>query len=220
MESTIQVMAADRSEIFMQGLSVLFSEHRDVELMEKSRPNGNLVDLVEERKPDILLIGSNNSAEIIADLRARDVDTRCIVLVDYDNGDSDVIFENLRAGAHGYMLRTVRPEEMVQGIKSVYGGGTLMSKQYATRVLRRFNELADSRKQGLHTVSSREREIVDFMARGLSNKQIAYELGISTKTVKTHVAHIMKKLEAKNRTEAVVIAVRMNLIDIQHGDSA
>jgi DNA-binding NarL/FixJ family response regulator len=218
MDERIKLLIADGNEIFQKGLTSILSEQNDIEFIGAAGSSREVLDMAREKHPDIVLLGTGsqdmNSVQIIKFMQKRFNKTRCIVFTEYNNQDSEYIFDSIRAGAYGYLLRTVKPEQLVEGIKAVHRGGTLLSPEHATKILKRFNEITQNRNNSGGTVSTREKEIIKLMSNGLSNKQIAYNLHISTKTVKTHVAHIMKKLKAKNRTEAVVKAIRKGFIDL------
>jgi DNA-binding NarL/FixJ family response regulator len=219
MNSTIRLFLVDGNEILREGIVGILSKHEGIELVGTTSNEAEVIRLVEQKHPDIVLIGPTmkdaKGVQIIKDIRERFEDTHCILLTDVSAQDRDVVFEAIKSGASGCFPMTVTSESFVEGIRSVFRGGTLLSPQDTTKVLQRYHELAQGRKAGENTLSFREREVVLLIAQGLSNKQIAYKLRISTKTVKTHVAHIMKKMRAKNRTEAVALAIRKGLIKIE-----
>jgi len=219
MNSRIRLVLIDGNEILREGIVRILSSHEGIELVGFTQTEDGVVRCIEKNHPDVVLIGPTlkgvTGVQIIKTLRERFEDTHCILLADVDAQNGDIVFEAVKAGASGCFPMTVTPERFVEGIRSVFRGGTLLSPQDTTKVLERYHELAQGKNGHVHTLSFREREVVMHMAEGLSNKQIAYKLRISTKTVKTHVAHIMKKMHAKNRTEAVVLAIRKELIEIK-----
>jgi DNA-binding NarL/FixJ family response regulator len=219
MKSMIRLLLFDGNEILREGIIRILSKHEGIELVGATEKEDEILHLVEEKLPDIVLIGPTvqdvKGVQIVRELRERLMNSHCILLADMETQDGDVIFEAINAGASGCFPMTVTSDQFVEGIRSVAQGGTLLSPQDTTKVVQRFQELAQGRRGGGNALSFREREVVSLMAQGLSNKQIAYKLRISTKTVKTHVAHIMKKLRAKNRTEAVVLTIRRRLIEIE-----
>lgn len=219
MNSVIRLLLVDGNEILREGIVRILAKHKGIELVGSTQDESEVIHLVEENHPDVVLIGSTmrniKGVEITRDIRERFEETHCILFTDADAQDGDVVFEAIKAGASGCFPMTVTSARFVEGIRSVFRGGTLLSPRHTTRVLERYHELAQRRTTGENTLSFREREVVRLMAQGLGNKQIAYKLRISTKTVKTHVAHIMKKMKAKNRTESVVLAIRKGLIEIE-----
>lgn len=219
MNSTIRLVLIDGNEILREGIIRILSKHEGIELVGSTKQEDEAIHLVEKSHPDVVLIGQTikdiTGVQIIRDLRERFENTHCILLADVDVKDGDVVFAAIKSGASGCFPMTVTSDRFIEGIRSVFCGGTLLSPQDTTKVLERYHELAQGRTVRENTLSFREREVVLLMAEGLSNKQIAYKLRISTKTVKTHVAHIMKKMKAKNRTEAVVLAIKKGLIEIE-----
>jgi DNA-binding NarL/FixJ family response regulator len=219
MKSMIRLLLVDGNEILREGIIRILSKYEGIELVGATKDEDEMLHLVEAKHPDIVLIGPTmrdvKGVQIIRDLRERLMDSHCILLADMDTRNGDTIFDAIKAGASGCLPMTVTSDRFVEGIRSVARGGTLLSPQDTTKVLQRYQELTQRGAGGDNSLSVREREVVLLMARGLSNKQIAYKLQISTKTVKTHVAHIMKKLKAKNRTEAVVLAIKRGLIEVE-----
>jgi two-component system response regulator DegU len=219
MNNTIRLVLIDGNEILREGIIRILSKHEGIELVGSTEEEDEAIHLVEKSHPDVVLIGQSTKGvtgvQIIRDLRERFASTHCILLADVGVQDGDIAFEAIKAGASGCFPLTVTSERFVEGIRSVFRGGTLLSPRDTTKVLERYHELAQGRTAAENSLSFREREVVLLMAEGLSNKQIAYKLRISTKTVKTHVAHIMKKMKAKNRTEAVVLAIKKGLIEIE-----
>jgi DNA-binding NarL/FixJ family response regulator len=219
MKSAIQLLLINRNEIFREGIIRILSKHEGIELAGYMDAEADVLRMVEESRPDVVLVGPAlqdiKGVQIIRDIRERFEGIQCILLSDIGTDNGDMVFEAIKAGASGCFPMTVTAEGFVEGIYSVVHGGTLLSPRETTKVLERYHELSQGRTTGENTLSFREREVVLLTAKGMSNKQIAYKLRISTKTVKTHVAHIMKKLKAKNRTEAVVLSIRRGLIEIE-----
>jgi DNA-binding NarL/FixJ family response regulator len=219
MNNAIQLILVDGNEILREGIVRILSKHEGIELVGAALDSDEAFHLVEKHHPDVVLVGPSmkdvKGIQFIRDLKERFDDMHCILLSDMDRQESDVIFEAIKAGASGCFPMSVTSDRFIEGIRSAFGGGTLLSPRDTTKVLERYHELAQGRITGDNTLTFREREVVFLMAQGFSNKQIAYKLRISTKTVKTHVAHIMKKMKAKNRTEAVVLAIRKGLIEIE-----
>jgi two-component system, NarL family, response regulator LiaR len=168
---------------------------------ERTGPDVALVDLVMPRLDGI---------ETIRRLHERSPGTRVIVLTSFL--DDDKIFPAVRAGATGYLLKDVQPQELVVAIRAVHDGQALLHPAVAARVL---DELAaDSRERPPDLLTGRERDVLCLIAQGLANKAIARELGVAEKTVKTHVTSILRKLGLADRTQAALYAVREGLVDL------
>jgi DNA-binding NarL/FixJ family response regulator len=160
-------------------------------------------------KPDVVLMDINMSGmdgiECVAQLKARMPDIEVIMLTVYD--DTDKIFKALSAGATGYILKRSPPEELLEAIREVHGGGSAMSSSIARKVVASFQKTSP-RAAGETHLSPREQGVLDCLARGLTYKQIADQLGISIETIRTHLKRIYHKLHVQSRTEAVAKYVR------------
>jgi DNA-binding NarL/FixJ family response regulator len=153
--------------------------------------------------PDVALVDINlpgmNGIECVAKLKARFPSLQILMLTTYE--DSDLIFNSLRAGAKGYLLKNMPPEELVQAVAEVHAGGAPMSMQIARKVVDYFHHAQKSAAE-VEQLTSREREILTLLAKGSLYKEIADSLGISMSTVRTHIQHIYEKLHVQSRTEA------------------
>ena len=218
MEGKIKLLIVDSNEIMRKGLVELLSKDRDIQIVGNAMKGEEVIRLAGETHLDVILLDlrmqNMNGVQVIKRLHKKYPDIRCIIFSNYDEYDEQYVFDSINAGARGYMLKTMPLSKLVDGIKTVYRGGSILSPRIATKVFGKFRELAKGKHCESDALSEREKEIVKLIAEGLSNKQLADKLYISTKTVKTHVAHILEKLDAKNRTEAVVTAIRKGLIDI------
>jgi NarL family two-component system response regulator LiaR len=164
----------------------------------RTEPDVALVDLVMPRVDGL---------ETIRRLHERHPATRVIVLTSFL--DDDKIFPAVRAGATGYLLKDVQPQELVGAIRAVHAGDALLHPAVTARVLDGL--VADHRAPAPELLTNREREVLALLARGLANKAIARELGVTEKTVKAHVGSILRKLGLTDRTQAALYAVREGL---------
>jgi DNA-binding NarL/FixJ family response regulator len=135
--------------------------------------------------------------------------TRVLVLTSFDSDDE--VFGALSAGAAGYLMKDVAPDELVRTIRGVAAGQTVLDPSISQRVINGRPE--PERHQLLEELSDREMEVLGLMAKGLNNREIAKELWIGQTTVKTHVSHILKKLGQRDRTQAVVTAIKAGLVE-------
>jgi DNA-binding NarL/FixJ family response regulator len=217
MEKRIKVFVVDSNEIMRKGLVEILSKDPEMEIVGHTDQGEKVLRLVGELSPDVMLIDLRNEkmngAQIVKKMHGTFPAVRCIIFTGYDEFDEQYIFDSINAGAQGYLLKTVPVEKLVEAIKTVHGGGSFLSPRVASKVFGKFRDLTRGRDPASSELSPREEEIVRLIAEGFSNKQIAARLYISTKTVKTHVANILEKLNVKNRTEAVVSAIRKGLID-------
>jgi DNA-binding NarL/FixJ family response regulator len=155
--------------------------------------------------PDVVLMDINlpgmRGIECVARLKAKTPKMQVLMLTTYD--ESDLIFESLRAGAHGYILKNTTPAELIQAVEQVYSGGAPMSMYIARKVVNHFQKIRQP-SSDMEKLTKREQEILALLARGYLYKEIADQLGISLSTVRAHLHTVYEKLHVQSRTEAVV----------------
>jgi len=160
--------------------------------------------------PDVVLMDINmagmNGIECVSRLKALAPQIQILMLTVYE--DTEQIFKALAAGATGYLLKRLEPEELLQAIKDVHAGGSPMSNTIARKVVASF-QAANRAGEGQNLLSSREQAVLDCLAQGLAYKQIGDQLGISINTIRTHLRHIYEKLHVQSRTEAVAKYLRL-----------
>lgn len=156
-------------------------------------------------KPDVVLMDINlpgmSGIECVARLKARFPQTQVLMLTTYE--ESDLIFNSLRSGASGYLLKNMAPSELVQAIEQVHAGGAPMSMQIARKVVAHFQQIKRPSTE-MEKLTRREQEILGLLAQGFLYKEIADQLGISLSTVRAHLHAVYEKLHVQSRTEAVV----------------
>ena len=159
---------------------------------------------IPKEKPDVVLMDINlpgmNGIQCVARLKKRLPDLQVLMLTTYDDGD--LIFDSLRAGANGYLLKNMTQEEMVQAVQQVHAGGAPMSLQIARKVINHFHQAKPA--SDVEQLSARELQILRLLAKGYRYKEIADQLGISICTVRTHVSTVYERLHVHSRTEAAM----------------
>jgi DNA-binding NarL/FixJ family response regulator len=160
-------------------------------------------------KPDVALMDINmpgmDGIECVRRLKASAPQIQIMMLTVYE--DAEQIFKALAAGATGYLLKRLEPEELLQAIRDLHAGGSPMSNSIARKVVASF-QAAQLGGAGQNSLSQREQSVLDCLAKGLAYKQIADQLGISINTIRTHLRHIYEKLHVQSRTEAVAKYLR------------
>ncbi len=171
---------------------------------------------VRELIPDVVLMDlvmpKLDGIAAIREIRALSPSTKVLVLTSF--ADDDKVIAAVKAGAAGYLLKDVRPQELGDAIRTVYRGEALLHPTVAAKLMQ---ELAQSgrRQAAPDSLTDRELDVLRLIARGMSNKEIALELGVAEKTVKTHVSNILQKLHLADRTQAALYAVRERLVDLE-----
>lgn len=220
----IKVLIIDDHALFRRGIRWTLDEASDIEVVGEAE-NGTEALLITERSfPDVVLVDINlpglNGLEVARVIKRRDPRIRLIVLSVYE--DDEQLFNAIKVGAAAYSSKAIHPDLLLAMIRDVAHGAylineTVMSKPHvAARVLNQFRELTTGGEEtGSHLfapLTSREIEILDCIARGLSNKEIANQLSISGQTVKNHITSIFSKLQVNDRTMAVIFAIQKGWI--------
>ena len=160
------------------------------------------IEHIPKLKPDVVITDINlpgkNGIECVSELKNIDSEIQFIMFTIYE--DNDQVFEALKAGATGYILKNTSPEKIVEAILELHDGGSPMSPKIARKVLQSFNK---AENPVLQLISKREREVLDLLSKGYLYKEIADRLNITLSTVKRHLNHIYEKLQVQNKTEAV-----------------
>ncbi len=202
----ITVSIVEDDPLTRDSLAELLSLAKGIEVLATYADAESAVKAVPANAPDVLLVDINlpgkSGIECVAALKAALPAMQVLMLTTYDN--SDAIFDSLRAGAGGYMLKRTRGSELIAAIKEVQEGGSPMSASIARKVVTFFQTPRPSSNPELETLTAREQEILKHLADGLHYKEIADQLGISTSTVRAHLHTIYGKLHVQSRTEAVV----------------
>jgi DNA-binding NarL/FixJ family response regulator len=214
--ATIRVLLADDAELVRRGFALILSVQEDIEVVGEAADGSAAVAETARLKPDVVLMdiqmpgvdGLEATRRIVADHPS----VRVVILTTFER--DDYLFEALRAQASGFLLKNTTPEELVRAIKAAASGDALLAPSITRRVIQTFaapGSVAALRKLP-GSLTDREREILTLMAKGLSNAEIAQHFVLGESTVKTHVSHILAKLNARDRVQAVVLAYSSGLV--------
>jgi len=206
----IKVLICDDHAVVRQGLRTYLELQDDIEVVGEAADGQAAIDAARRTAPDVILLdlAMPDRDGLGALPQLKDLG-RVIVLTSF--GEDDRLFAALRGGAVGFLLKDTEPPELVRAIRTAHAGQSPLSPAVAARVI---DQLAQAgRPRTIDQLTPREREVLRLIAEGLSNKRIALELGVAEKTVKTHVGHVLAKLELTDRTQAALYAVREGLAD-------
>jgi len=203
----IRVMIADDHPIVCRGLSAIIRAERDMRVVGEAADGRQLVEMFRQHRPDVTLIDLRmpvmNGVEAVRAIRKEFPDAGIIILTTY-KGDED-IFRALEAGAQGYLLKGMPPHELIDAIRNVHLGLRYLPPPVLETLA---NRPPDSE------LSQRERQVLKLIVKGMSNKEIAEELGISQSTVKWHVNIVLARLHVADRTAAAVTALRRGIVEM------
>jgi two-component system, NarL family, response regulator LiaR len=208
----IRVLIADDHAVVRRGLRTFLELQDEIEVVGEAEDGEQALAEAERLDPDVVLLDlvmpRVDGLAALHGLRERSPRTRVIVLTTFL--DDDKLLPAVRAGAAGYLLKDVEPKELVGAIRTVHAGEALLHPAAAARVMAELVE--SSRPSPASLLTPRETEVLALVARGQPNKVIARELGVSEKTVKTHVSNVLGKLGVTDRTQAALYAVREGLV--------
>ena len=220
-EGAIKVAVVDDQRLFTKSLAGLVGMLPDVEVVGEAYDGEEAVRLCREKEPDVVLmdISMPKLDGIAATREITDLLPETAVVILTGHEEDEHVFEGIKAGARGYLLKDADPDDLLRAIRTVHAGHTIIAPNLAQKMLRTFEAGASrptgSRLAGPPPLTERELEVVRSLARGMSDRQIAHALGISEKTVGNHTSNIYRKLHIYDRTQAVVYAIKEGVIQVE-----
>lgn len=215
----VRVLIADDQALFRRGLRAVLSEEEGIEVVAEAADGEEAVARVEELAPDVVLmdIRMPKVDGIEATRRIQGVAPTTRILMITVSDEEDDLFEAVKAGASGYLLKEISVTEVADAVRAVVRGESLISPSMASKLLSEFSLLSKRAQERIPapSLTSRELEVLGLAAKGLSNRDIAVELYISENTAKNHIRNILEKLHLHSRMQAVMYAVRERLIEAQ-----
>ena len=213
----IRVLIVDDQALIRAGFRMILDAQPDLEVVGEAADGSTAIDAVRTLRPDVVLMDIRmpgvDGIEATRRLTELNMPSKIVILTTYDL--DEYVFDALAAGASGFLLKHVPPEELVHGVRVAASGDALLAPSITKRLIEEFaKHRAPVRAGGtdLHTLTDREQEVIRLLGRGLSNPEIARELKVGEATVKTHVAHVLDKLELRDRVQAVIFAYEIGLI--------
>lgn len=216
---TISVLLVDDQSLFREGLSTILSIHDDIEVVGEAENGEAALTAVSTLKPDVVLMDVRmpllDGVAATRKLSKLSPKTRVILLTTFD--DDEYVFEGLRAGASGYLLKDVPSQKLIEAIQTAAKGETFLHPSVAAKVVAEFTRIAEPTQPPLQDalvepLSGRELEILTLVSNGGSNKEIAAQLFIAEGTVKNHVTNILGKMGVRDRTQAALKARELGLL--------
>jgi DNA-binding NarL/FixJ family response regulator len=213
---SIRVLVADDQSMVRAGFRMLLSGQEDLDVVAEASNGLEAVDKAQRFDPDVVLMDIRmpelDGLEATRRILAADRGTRVLVLTTFDL--DEYIYEALTAGASGFVLKDDPPEQLIGAIRTVAAGDALLSPAVTKRVIERFTRLSrPTPPSGLEELTARELDVLRLIAQGLSNEEIGKQLFIGETTVKTHVTHVLQKLDLRDRVQAVVLAHQTGLFE-------
>jgi len=220
-EEVIRVAIVDDQRLFTRGLSGLVELLDGVEVVGVAYDGEEAIRLCTEHEPDVVLMDilMPKLDGIAATREIRELLPQSAVIILTSSEEDEHVFEGIKAGASGYLLKDAEPEDLERAIRTVYAGDTIIAPDLARKMLTTFESSKGRRPSGsprlAPPLTNRETQVIRALARGMNDRQIAGSLGIAEKTVRTHTSSIYRKLHIFDRTQAVIYAVREGIIDVE-----
>jgi DNA-binding NarL/FixJ family response regulator len=223
---SLSVLIVDDQALVRAGFRMILDAEEDIEVAGEAADGADAVTEAQRLRPDVILMDVRmpqvDGIEATRRLLADGLETKVVMLTTFDM--DEYVYDALRAGASGFLLKDVPPEQLVAGIRAVAQGDALLAPSVTRRVIEEFVRRPPSSVQTVppevEELTARELEVLKLVAKGLSNAEIAKELFVSDTTVKTHVAHVLMKLRVRDRVQAVVLAYECGLAGVVREDDA
>jgi len=213
----ISVLLADDQPLVRAGLRTILASQEDIAVVGEAPDGEQAVALASRLRPDVVLMDVRmpvlDGIEATRRLTRGGLPGRVLILTTYEL--DEYVFDALSAGASGFLLKHARPEDLIQGVRVVAAGDSLLAPSVTRRLIEEFGRRpapAARPPEALATLTDREVEVLRLIARGLTNAEIAARLHVSETTVKTHVGHVLDKLELRDRVQAVILAYEAALV--------
>jgi DNA-binding NarL/FixJ family response regulator len=212
----IRVLFADDHPLIRQGMEIALSAQEDISLEAAATNGQEAVALAKQIHPDVIIMDLQmpvmDGITAIREIMLDDPTSRIIVLTSFPDDDS--VFEAIKAGAKGFLLKDMDPSELIAAIHAVYNDEVALHPLVARKLMKEIKEPQQMRPGKGEMLTPREIEILQYLAQGLSNREIAETLTVSTRTVTTHVRNILDKLHLANRTQAALYAIEQGISEV------
>ena len=206
----MRVFLLDDHEVVRRGVRDLLEQSGEIEIVGEAGTAEEALARIPSARPDVAVLDmrlpDGNGVEVCREIRSRDASINCLILTSFS--DDEALFDAIMAGAAGYLLKQIKGTDLVDAVKRVAGGQSLLDPEITARVLERLRT-PPAEDERMARLTEQERKILDLIAEGLTNRQIAERMFLAEKTVKNYVSNLLSKLGMERRTEAAVFAARM-----------
>lgn len=207
----IRVFLLDDHEVVRRGLAALLESSGDIEVIGESGSAPEAARRIPALRPDVAVLDARlpdgNGINVCRDIRSADPSIKALILTSYQ--DDEALFSAIMAGAAGYVLKQIRGTDLIDGIRRVAAGQSLLDPAVTQQVLTRIREGNDQAPSELARLTGQERRILELIAHGLTNRQIGEEMFLAEKTVKNYVSSVLSKLGLERRTQAAILATKL-----------
>jgi DNA-binding NarL/FixJ family response regulator len=205
----IRVFLLDDHELVREGIRALLESDQDIEVVGEAATAAEALIRIPLARPDVAILDvrleDGNGVDVCRDVRSAMPDLACLMLTSF--ADDEALYSSVMAGAAGYVLKQIRSRDLIDDVKKVAGGASLMDQRAIARVVQRIKAPSEV-DPTLGALSRQERRILDLIAQGRTNREIAQEMFLAEKTVKNYVSNLLAKLQMKSRTEAAIFATK------------
>jgi DNA-binding NarL/FixJ family response regulator len=216
--SPIHVLLADDHVVVRAGIRKFLEQSSDIQVIAEASNGQEACELLEQNKTDVIVLDIQmplmSGIDVTRWIRAKHFAIGILILTAYD--DEPYVQTVLQAGANGYVLKTAEPQEIIDGVRDVFHGKSVLDATLTQKLIDKLSEKAEARV--IDPLTDRELQIVALTAKGYTNKAIGAQLSISDRTVQNHLANVFQKLNAESRTEAVMRAVSLGLISVNSAE--
>lgn len=208
------MVLADDHVLVRKGLKKILEMEEDIKVIDEASNGYEAIEKVKEKSPDVLLLDINmpglNGVEVTKTLKESNIDTNIVILTVYD--DREYLLELVKLGIMGYILKDIEPGGLIAAVRSANRGETYIQPNLTKALVTEYNRITNIPSFNKKPLTAREKEVVYYIAEGMTNYEISCKLSISEKTVKNHVSNILKKLNLSDRTQVAIFALKNRLV--------